>query len=102
LSVNSLQRIGVDFRQRLISGDGISTATYVVKSGDTVVTTATTVAGSGKITNENPNAIPVVNDTASIQFVSGDSGFTYKLTILATTLSGDKYEEDINVHLLDT
>ncbi len=94
-------RIGANFRRLLESGDSIASATYVVKSGDTVVTDDTTVAGSGKITNQNPSDIPSVNNTASIQIESGDSGFAYKLTVLATTASGDKYEADINTFVLD-
>lgn len=92
-------RIGTSFTNVLASGDLISSATYVVYSGDTVVTAALTVAGSGKITNETLNAVPSVNDTASVQLISGDSGFLYKLTILATTASGDKYESDVNVYI---
>ena len=99
---DEIKRKGIDFRNDLISGDGLASATYVIKSGDTIVTDQMIVSGTGKITNENPNTIPSVNDTASIQVASGDSGFPYDLTILATTLSGDKLEGDIHIHVLNT
>jgi len=97
---NETVRIGHNYRNELASGDSILNATYTVinkDSGDAVVTDGMTVASSGKISNENPSDVPSVNNTASIQFISGDDGMEYKLSILATTASGDKYEADINV-----
>ena len=97
---NETVRLGHNYRNALTSGDSILSATYTViniDSGDAVVTAGMTVSGSGKITNENPNDVPSVNNTASVQFISGDDGMEYKLSILATTASGDKYEADINV-----
>jgi|SaaInl4_150m_RNA_FD_contig_81_71345_length_2045_multi_8_in_0_out_0_3 hypothetical protein len=91
---NEILRIGNDFTKEFASGDSIASATYTVKSGDTDVTMALTVAGSGKISDQNFDG---VNDTASVQIISGDSGFTYGLSILATTLSGDVIEKDINI-----
>lgn len=91
---NETLRIGNDFTNEFPSGDSIVSATYAVTSGDTDVTAGLTVASSGKISDENLDG---VNDTASVQVISGDSGITYKLAILATTLSGDVIEKDINI-----
>ncbi|MBT6053038.1 MAG: hypothetical protein HOG49_40065 [Candidatus Scalindua sp.] len=95
-------RLFADFRNDLRSGDSISSATYVVTSGDTVVTDALTVSGSGQISNENPNDVPSVNDTASVKVISGDSGVSYKLTVLGSSANGEVFESDINIHVLDT
>ncbi len=97
-------RLGWDYSNELASGDKISSATYTVinrTSGDAVVTAGLTVSGTGKITNENPNNVPSVDDTASIQVISGDHNMAYKLTILGTTASGDIIEGDININVLN-
>ena len=97
-------RVGWDFSEDLASGDSIVSATYAVinkTSGDAVVTAGLTVAGTGKISNENLNNVPSVNDTASIRVISGDHNMRYKLTVLGTTASGDTYEGDIFIDVLN-
>ena len=90
-------RLFADFRNDLRSGDSISSATYVVTSGDTVVTDALTVSGSGQISNENPNDVPSVNDTASVKVISGDSVYSIEIRPEGDTTGDDNYTGSITL-----
>lgn len=89
---SEIERIGVNYSDRLLSGEAVSSATYVITDPDDVdVTTAMTVADSGQISDEDGDA---VDETASIRVREGSDGINYKLTIKATTSLGNVLEED--------
>lgn len=92
---SEIDRIGVDYKDRLASGDQVASATYVVTDPDgTDVTSTLTVSGSGQISDEDGDG---TNDTASIKVRAGTTNTKYKLTIVATTDNALALEEDIKI-----
>ncbi len=91
---SEIERVGVDFNNRLPSGNSVASATYVViDPAGTDVTTTLTVTGSGSITDNDSDG---TDDTASIKVQAGTTGIKYKLTIVATLTSNSIIlEEDI-------
>lgn len=88
-----IDRIGMDYNNRLASGDQVASATYTVTDGDgTDVTSTLTVSASGQISDTDSDG---TNDTASIKVQAGTTGNKYKLTIVATTDNALVLEEDI-------
>ncbi len=90
---SEIERVGVDFNNRLESGDQVASATYTVLDSDgTDVTTTLTVSGSGSISDTDSDG---TNDTASIKVRAGTDANKYKLTIVATTDDSQVLEEDV-------
>lgn len=90
---SEIERIGVDFSDRLASGESVVSATYKIidLSDNSDVTATMKVTGSEQISDEDGDT---VNESTSIEVQAGTDGKDYKLTIKATTNQGHVLEED--------
>ena len=94
---DEIERIGVNFMNRLGASDAVSSGTEVITDADgTDVTATMMVAGSEALSDENGDG---ANDTITIKVKAGTDGEDYKLVIQATTTSGNKKEEVIIIRV---
>jgi len=90
---DEIERIGINFENRLASGESIASGTEVITDKDGKDVTATLmVGGSENISDEDGDGN---NDTVTIRVQSGTLKQNYKLVIQGTTSTGDKKEEII-------
>ena len=96
---SEIERVGVNFKSRLSSGDAIASATFVVRdTAGTDVSSEIAQAASAAVTDEDADG---TNDTASIKVQSGTDNTEYKMTIAATTSDSLVFEEDVIIHVIE-
>ena len=92
---DEVEKVGIDFNNRLGTGDEVISGTEVITDDAGVDVTATMmVVGSESISDEDGDG---TDDTITIKVKAGTHGENYKLMIQATTVNGEKKEEMIIV-----
>ena len=90
---DEIERIGINFDNRLASGESIASGTEVITDKDgNDVTSSLMVGGSENISDEDGDGN---DDTITIRVKNGTLKQNYKLVIQGTTSTGDKKEEII-------
>ena len=72
----------------------IDYSTVLAGRTDTIVTKVVEVAPTGQLTIVSSN---IIGNIIKVIVSSGNTGITYKVTVLATSTAGLVYEDEVNV-----